>query len=62
MNTSKIEQRTLEILSPGGKIVLEKDQRNRAMKAAVLTREGWFLDASGLNEFRPSRPSDSGTM
>lgn len=52
MSISKIERRTLEMLSLGGKIVLEKDERNRPTQADFVTREGWFLDGSGLKEFR----------
>lgn len=52
MNISKIERRTLEMLSLGGKIVLDKDERNRPTEADFVTREGWFLDGSGLKEFQ----------
>ncbi|MNH91977.1 hypothetical protein D3C73_445470 [compost metagenome] len=40
------------MLSLGGKIVLEKDERNRPIEADFVTREGWFLDGSGLKEFQ----------
>lgn len=52
MNISKKERRTLEMLSLGGKIVLEKDDRSRPLEASFITREGWFLDGAGLAEFK----------
>ena len=52
MNISKKERRTLEMLSLGGKIIIEKDDRSRPLEASFVTREGWFLDGAGLTEFK----------
>lgn len=43
MNISRAEQRTLHALAQGGRIVLEKDDAGKVLKAACLTREGWLL-------------------
>jgi len=55
MNISKKERKALEMLSLGGKIILEKDARNRPLEAPFVTREGWFLDGAGLAEFKVLR-------
>lgn len=55
MNVSKQERKALELLSLGGKISVEKDDKNRVVDASFITREGWFLDGVGLSEFQSLR-------
>ncbi|WP_439633471.1 YjhX family toxin [Glycocaulis sp.] len=55
MNVSKQERKALELLSLGGKISVEKDDRSRVVGASFITREGWFLDGVGLSEFQSLR-------
>lgn len=55
MNISKHERKTLEMLSLGGRIVVEKDDRNKPLDADFITREGWFLSGNGLKEFQSLR-------
>lgn len=55
MNVSKQERKALELLSLGGKVSIEKDDKNRVVDASFITREGWFLDGVGLNEFQSLR-------
>lgn len=43
MNISRAEQRTLHALAQGGRIVLEKNEAGRILRADCLTREGWRL-------------------
>ncbi|WP_405030302.1 YjhX family toxin [Mycoplana sp. BE70] len=40
-----------DIESRGGRVVLEKDARNRPVDADFVTREGWFMDGVELREF-----------
>ncbi|WP_374834157.1 YjhX family toxin [Paenochrobactrum pullorum] len=51
MNISKLERKVLEMLSRGGRVVLEKDERNKVIDADFITREGWFMDGVGLPQF-----------
>lgn len=39
------------MLSRGGRVVVEKDDRNKPLDADFVTREGWFMDGVGLREF-----------
>ncbi|MGV2978687.1 YjhX family toxin [Camelimonas sp. ID_303_24] len=55
MNVSKQERKALELLSLGGKISVEKGDQSQAVDASFITREGWFLDGVGLNEFQSLR-------
>lgn len=55
MNISKIERRALEMLSFGGKVLVERDHRKRIVAADFVTREGWFLEGYGLSEFAQLR-------
>lgn len=55
MNVSRQERKALELLSLGGKISVEKDDKNRVVDASFITREGWFLDGVGLSEFQSLR-------
>lgn len=55
MNVSKQERKALELLSLGGKISVEKDDKNRVVDASFISREGWFLDGVGLREFQSLR-------
>ncbi|MBL8569010.1 MAG: hypothetical protein JNK84_07985 [Phreatobacter sp.] len=55
MNISKTERRALDMLSTGGKIVLERDSRNRPVAADFISREGWFLEGYGFPEFQSLR-------
>ncbi len=43
MNISKAEQRTLHALALGGRILVEKDAKNRILDVNCVTREGWTL-------------------
>lgn len=55
MNISKIERRALEMLSFGGRVIVEKDGRNALLDVSFVTREGWFMDGVGETEFRTLR-------
>ncbi|MCA0320750.1 MAG: YjhX family toxin [Proteobacteria bacterium] len=55
MNISKAERRALDMLSMGGRIMLERDSRNRPVAAGFISREGWFLEGPGLREFQSLR-------
>lgn len=55
MNISKPERKALEMLSHGGRIVLEKDDRNHPVEVYFFTREGWILDGAGMKEFKALR-------
>lgn len=43
MNISKAEQRVLHALALGGRILVEKDEKNRILDLNCITREGWTL-------------------
>jgi len=51
MSISKKERKALEILSFGGRIVVEKDDKKRVVTVDLINREGWFLDGFGADEF-----------
>ncbi|AGT10930.1 YjhX family toxin [Paracoccus aminophilus] len=55
MNISKIERRALEMLSFGGRIIVEKAGRTTLVEVSFVSREGWFLDGIGEKEFRALR-------
>ena len=55
MNVSRAEQRTLHALAQGGRIVLEKDDRGRVLKAECLTRDGWALSECGIGVWKKLR-------
>ena len=52
MNISKPQQRTLHALAQGGLILLERDERGRAIGAECRTREGWRLSDCTLDLFK----------
>lgn len=55
MNISKSERRVLDALALGGRIVVEKDERNRIVEIDCITREGWYMDGFDLLQFKKLR-------
>ena len=52
MNVSKAEQRTLHALAQGGRILIERDQTRKIVKARCVTRDGWVLSDCSLATFK----------
>lgn len=52
MNVSKAEQRTLHALAQGGRILIERDQTRKIVKAQCVTRDGWVLSDCSLPVFK----------
>ncbi|MBC00557.1 MAG: hypothetical protein CML67_13535 [Rhodobacteraceae bacterium] len=55
MDISKAEQRVLHLLAQGGRVLVEKDERNRIIHATCVTREGWHSPGLDLALFRKLR-------
>lgn len=55
MNISRNERKALEMLSFGGRVMVEKDDGKRLVSADFISRDGWFLDGFGVNEFENLR-------
>ncbi|MBN9258211.1 MULTISPECIES: YjhX family toxin [unclassified Mesorhizobium] len=52
MDISRIEQRILHLLAQGGRIEIEKDERNKIASIQCLTRDGWRYPGVDLDLFR----------
>lgn len=52
MDISRIEQRILHLLAQGGRIEIEKDERNKIASIQCLTRDGWRYPGVDLELFR----------
>ena len=52
MDISRIEQRILQLLAQGGRIEIEKDERNKIASIQCLTRDGWRYPGVDLDLFR----------
>ncbi len=52
MNVSKMEQRVLHALAKGGVVILEKDDARKIVRAACVTREGWYLPGITVGLFK----------
>ncbi|MCA1241437.1 YjhX family toxin [Stappia stellulata] len=55
MDISKAEQRVLHLLAQGGRVLVEKDARNRIIHATCVTREGWHSPGLDLALFKKLR-------
>ncbi|OLP55440.1 hypothetical protein BJF92_23140 [Rhizobium rhizosphaerae] len=52
MDISRREQRILHRLAQGGRIAIERDERRKIAKIALLTRDGWLAPGLDLETFR----------
>ncbi len=52
MDISRSEQRILHLLAQGGRIEIEKDERNKIASIQCLTRDGWRYPGVDLDLFR----------
>lgn len=52
MDISRIQQRILHLLAQGGRIEIEKDERNKIASIQCLTRDGWRYLGVDLDLFR----------
>ncbi len=55
MNISKAEQRTLHVLTRGGAILVDKDDRGKIIEINCVSREGWTLADCTLAVFAKMR-------
>ena len=52
MDISREEQRILHLLAQGGKIVIQKDEKQNILEIECFTREGWLYPSVNLRLFR----------
>ncbi len=52
MDISKAEQKVLHVMAQGGRIVLERDDNRKIVKATCVTRDGWYLTGFTIDLFK----------
>ena len=56
MDISRREQRILHRLAQGGRIAIERDERHKIAKIALLTRDGWLAPGLDLIASKSGEP------